>query len=180
MYNTSICCRLAGAIVGGVCGHSASGREVFSGNLLEGRRRIRCHLLHGCAHHAPGAHLHILSAPWTASHHHFYFLSYISIPRSSVLRRTRYIEQDLNTRLLGCQNAPPLQDADLNSLPVQILLTRAEKDYPTNSPPPLRFIRSCSSSLAAPTLHKLEATFHVPVLEVRILPSHHSYPENSD
>ncbi|EIE20280.1 acetyl-CoA synthetase-like protein [Coccomyxa subellipsoidea C-169] len=47
----------------------------------------------------------------------------------------------------------------------QILLARAEKDYPANSPPPLRFIRSCSSSLAAPTLHKLEATFHVPVLE---------------
>lgn len=49
---------------------------------------------------------------------------------------------------------------------VQILLSRAEKDYPSNNPPPLRFIRSCSSSLAAATLHKLEATFHVPVLEV--------------
>lgn len=48
----------------------------------------------------------------------------------------------------------------------QILLARAEKDYPAQNPPPLRFIRSCSSSLAAPTLHKLEATFHVPVLEV--------------
>lgn len=48
----------------------------------------------------------------------------------------------------------------------QILLARAEKDYPRQIPPPLRFIRSCSSSLAAPTLHKLEATFHVPVLEV--------------
>ncbi|BDA45528.1 probable 2-hydroxyacyl-CoA lyase at C-terminar half [Coccomyxa sp. Obi] len=47
----------------------------------------------------------------------------------------------------------------------QILLARAEKDYPAQSPPPLRFIRSCSSSLAAPTLHKLEAIFHVPVLE---------------
>ena len=51
----------------------------------------------------------------------------------------------------------------------QILLARAEKDYPRNRPPPLRFIRSCSSSLAAPTLHKLEAAFGVPVLEVRPL-----------
>jgi hypothetical protein len=48
----------------------------------------------------------------------------------------------------------------------QILLSRAEKEYPRASPPPLRFIRSCSSSLAAPTLHKLEAAFGVPVLEV--------------
>eukprot|EP00877_Chromochloris_zofingiensis_P007714 jgi/Chrzof1/3196/Cz12g15140.t1 len=47
----------------------------------------------------------------------------------------------------------------------QILLSRAAQDYPAQSPPPLRFIRSCSSSLAAPTLHKLEATFGVPVLE---------------
>ena len=49
---------------------------------------------------------------------------------------------------------------------LQILLSRAKEDYPARNPPPLRFIRSCSSSLAAPTLHKLEATFHVPVLEV--------------
>ena len=49
---------------------------------------------------------------------------------------------------------------------VQILLSRAKEDYPRHRPPPLRFIRSCSSSLAAPTLHKLEATFNVPVLEV--------------
>ena len=50
----------------------------------------------------------------------------------------------------------------------QILLARAEKDYPRRNPPPLRFIRSCSSSLAAPTLHKLEAAFNVPVLEVQL------------
>ena len=50
----------------------------------------------------------------------------------------------------------------------QILLARAEKDYPRDRPPPLRFIRSCSSSLAAPTLHKLEAAFGVPVLEVSV------------
>jgi hypothetical protein len=50
----------------------------------------------------------------------------------------------------------------------QILLSRAAQDYPKQAPPPLRFIRSCSSSLAAPTLHKLEATFGVPVLEVRV------------
>ncbi|KAL3141143.1 hypothetical protein ABBQ38_003493 [Trebouxia sp. C0009 RCD-2024] len=47
----------------------------------------------------------------------------------------------------------------------QVLLARASKDYPADSPPPLRFIRSCSSSLAAATLHKLEAAFKVPVLE---------------
>ena len=47
----------------------------------------------------------------------------------------------------------------------QILLSRAPQDYPASNPPPLRFIRSCSASLAAATLGKLEATFKVPVLE---------------
>lgn len=47
----------------------------------------------------------------------------------------------------------------------QVLLARADKDFPSSSPPPLRFIRSCSSSLAAATLHKLETAFKVPVLE---------------
>ncbi|KAL4431652.1 hypothetical protein ABPG77_001494 [Micractinium sp. CCAP 211/92] len=47
----------------------------------------------------------------------------------------------------------------------QILLARAEQDYPAASPPPLRVIRSCSSALAAATLEKLEATFKAPVLE---------------
>mmetsp|Transcript_20492 Transcript_20492/g.44810 ORF Transcript_20492/g.44810 Transcript_20492/m.44810 type:complete len:550 (-) Transcript_20492:28-1677(-) len=47
----------------------------------------------------------------------------------------------------------------------QVLLARASQDYPASSPPPLRFIRSCSSSLAAAVLEKLEATFKVPVLE---------------
>lgn len=47
----------------------------------------------------------------------------------------------------------------------QVLLARASKDYPASQPPPLRFIRSCSSSLAAATLHKLEEAFKVPVLE---------------
>lgn len=47
----------------------------------------------------------------------------------------------------------------------QILLSRAAQDYPASNPPPLRFIRSCSASLAAATLEKLEATFKVPVLE---------------
>ena len=51
---------------------------------------------------------------------------------------------------------------------VQVLLARASKDYPADHPPPLRFIRSCSSSLAAATLHKLEEAFKVPVLEVGI------------
>lgn len=47
----------------------------------------------------------------------------------------------------------------------QILLLRAEQDYPAANPPPLRFIRSCSSSLAPATLEKLETTFKAPVLE---------------
>uniref|UniRef100_A0A7S0UUS4 2-hydroxyacyl-CoA lyase n=1 Tax=Polytomella parva TaxID=51329 RepID=A0A7S0UUS4_9CHLO len=48
----------------------------------------------------------------------------------------------------------------------QILLARASKDYPASAPPPpLRFIRSCSSSLAPATLEALEAAFKVPVLE---------------
>ncbi|KAK9807300.1 hypothetical protein WJX73_009699 [Symbiochloris irregularis] len=47
----------------------------------------------------------------------------------------------------------------------QILLARADKDYPGPDKAPLRFIRSCSSALAAATLHKLENTFHAPVLE---------------
>ena len=48
----------------------------------------------------------------------------------------------------------------------QILLLRAEQDYPAAAPPPLRAIRSCSSSLAPATLHKVEAAFKAPVLEV--------------
>lgn len=52
---------------------------------------------------------------------------------------------------------------------MQVLLARAGKDFPASQPPPLRFIRSCSSSLAAATLHKLEAAFKVPVLEVGAL-----------
>ena len=55
---------------------------------------------------------------------------------------------------------------------VQVLLSRAEKDYPRSNPPPLRFIRSCSSSLAAATLEKLEKAFGVPVLEVAFAGSH--------
>ena len=51
-------------------------------------------------------------------------------------------------------------------VPPQILLARADSDYPAGAPPPLRFIRSCSSSLAPATLHKLEAAFKAPVLEV--------------
>jgi len=47
----------------------------------------------------------------------------------------------------------------------QILLMRAETDYPKDNPPPLRFIRSCSSSLAESIMTRLEAAFHAPVLE---------------
>ena len=59
-----------------------------------------------------------------------------------------------------------------------MLLARADKDYPKAAPPPLRFIRSCSSALAPATLHKVEAAFGVPVLEVRaalLCRVHHSY-----
>lgn len=47
----------------------------------------------------------------------------------------------------------------------QILLARAATDYPADAPPALRFIRSCSASLAPAVLERLEATFHAPVLE---------------
>lgn len=47
----------------------------------------------------------------------------------------------------------------------QILLSRAEADFPATSPPPLRFIRSCSASLAPAVLERLETTFGAPVLE---------------
>ncbi|KAK9838743.1 hypothetical protein WJX74_002449 [Apatococcus lobatus] len=47
----------------------------------------------------------------------------------------------------------------------QILLQRSEADYPRDTPPPLRFIRSCSSPLAPAVLESLEAAFGVSVLE---------------
>eukprot|EP00887_Chlorella_sp_A99_P002168 scaffold21.g2168.t1 len=47
----------------------------------------------------------------------------------------------------------------------QILLSRADKDYPASNPPPLRVIRSCSASLAPATLEQLERAFRAPVLE---------------
>lgn len=50
----------------------------------------------------------------------------------------------------------------------QILVARAEKDYPKDNPPPLRVIRSCSSSLAPATLKAVEEAFKAPVLEVRL------------
>ena len=50
----------------------------------------------------------------------------------------------------------------------QILLQRSGTDYPKDKPPPLRFIRSCSSPLAPAVLEGLEAAFHVPVLEARL------------
>eukprot|EP00177_Eucheuma_denticulatum_P000011 GFKZ01000021.1.p1 GENE.GFKZ01000021.1~~GFKZ01000021.1.p1 ORF type:complete len:525 (+),score=80.12 GFKZ01000021.1:368-1942(+) len=46
----------------------------------------------------------------------------------------------------------------------QILLARADKDYPAE-PPKLRFIRSCSASLAPAVLQRLESRFGAPVLE---------------
>jgi len=47
----------------------------------------------------------------------------------------------------------------------QVLLARAEADFPASAPPPLRFIRSCSASLAPAVLERLETTFGAPVLE---------------
>jgi oxalate---CoA ligase len=47
----------------------------------------------------------------------------------------------------------------------QILLARAEQDFPEHNPPKLRFIRSCSSSLAPSILGRLEEAFGAPVLE---------------
>eukprot|EP00889_Picochlorum_renovo_P002140 jgi/Picre1/29170/NNA_004563.t1 len=47
----------------------------------------------------------------------------------------------------------------------QILASRAEQDYPKDNPPPIRVIRSCSSSLAPATLHQVEKLFGAPVLE---------------
>lgn len=46
----------------------------------------------------------------------------------------------------------------------QILLARADQDYPSD-PPKLRFIRSCSASLAPAVLQRLEQRFCTPVLE---------------
>ena len=47
----------------------------------------------------------------------------------------------------------------------QVLLLRAAKDYPSQDPPPLRLIRSSSSSLAPAILARLEGTFKAPVVE---------------
>jgi len=47
----------------------------------------------------------------------------------------------------------------------QILVSRADKDYPRKNPPPIRVIRSCSSSLAPATLFQVEKLFKAPVLE---------------
>ena len=47
----------------------------------------------------------------------------------------------------------------------QILISRAEEDYPKDNPPNLRFIRSCSASLAPALLEKIEKIFKAPVLE---------------
>eukprot|EP01012_Entosiphon_sulcatum_P048246 TRINITY_DN6660_c0_g1_i1.p1 TRINITY_DN6660_c0_g1~~TRINITY_DN6660_c0_g1_i1.p1 ORF type:complete len:512 (-),score=94.57 TRINITY_DN6660_c0_g1_i1:24-1559(-) len=47
----------------------------------------------------------------------------------------------------------------------QVLLQRAAEDFPKQNSPQLRFIRSCSSSLAPAILERLEATFNAPVLE---------------
>lgn len=47
----------------------------------------------------------------------------------------------------------------------QILLMRADTDYPKERPPALRFIRSCSASLAASVMERLESSFGAPVLE---------------
>lgn len=47
----------------------------------------------------------------------------------------------------------------------QILLARADDEYDANTAPKLRFIRSCSASLAPSVLERLEQHFGAPVLE---------------
>jgi len=47
----------------------------------------------------------------------------------------------------------------------QILLQRYSQDYPHWNPPKLRFIRSCSSSLAPALMEQLEIRFQAPVIE---------------
>ncbi len=47
----------------------------------------------------------------------------------------------------------------------QILLARADSDYPKTGHPNLRFMRSCSAPLAPAVLRDLEAAFSAPVLE---------------
>jgi oxalate---CoA ligase len=47
----------------------------------------------------------------------------------------------------------------------QILLTRAKTDYPHDTYPNLRFVRSCSAPLAPAVLRDLETAFTAPVLE---------------
>ena len=46
----------------------------------------------------------------------------------------------------------------------QILLARAATDYPAGNPPSLRFIRSCSATLAPAVLHAMEEKFGAPVI----------------
>ncbi|SEG92780.1 Acyl-CoA synthetase (AMP-forming)/AMP-acid ligase II [Thermomonospora echinospora] len=46
----------------------------------------------------------------------------------------------------------------------QILLARADTDYPADAPPPLRFIRSCSAPLAPAVLHRTRERFGAPVI----------------
>lgn len=47
----------------------------------------------------------------------------------------------------------------------QILLSRAHEEYDSTAAPKLRFIRSCSASLAPAVLTRLESQFGAPVLE---------------
>jgi oxalate---CoA ligase len=46
----------------------------------------------------------------------------------------------------------------------QILLARAATNYPASNPPVLRFIRSCSATLAPAVLHQMEEEFGAPVI----------------
>jgi acyl-CoA synthetase (AMP-forming)/AMP-acid ligase II len=48
---------------------------------------------------------------------------------------------------------------------LQILLANAEKHYPAKNPPALRFIRSCSASLAPAVFEELQTKFGAPVCE---------------
>lgn len=47
----------------------------------------------------------------------------------------------------------------------QVLLLRYDSDYPKDSPPNFRFVRSCSSALAPSVLKQIEEKFHAPCVE---------------
>ena len=141
-----VVCRAAGTVGGRVGRDHTAGGPLFAGHLLARRCEVPRHLLHRRAHHAPDT----LGPGWCAPQH----------PQARAGAR-----RDLPGKSFF-QGSPAAVLAGSHRKG----LGGAEKEYPRDAPPPLRFIRSCSSSLAGATLHKLEAAFHAPVLEVTLPP----------